>query len=99
MKMYILVRDSIPISFALVGVAHASLVCYIQFSWTVEMDIWKATSFKKVICKVSDEEFKQAKKVEDNVLITESSLDDEEIALAFCPRNEWPEEFKKYKLY
>ena len=31
MKMYILVRDDIPLCFAMVAVAHASLAGYLQF--------------------------------------------------------------------
>jgi len=31
MKMYILVRDHIPLGFAMVAVAHASLAGYLRF--------------------------------------------------------------------
>ncbi len=50
-------------------------------------------------CKVSDEEFERAKEFSDHVVLTESALDNQEVAVAFKPRAEWPEEFKSLRLY
>ena len=55
--------------------------------------------FYKVICKVSDSEFEQAKAVVDTVVLTESTLGGIEVAVAFRPREEWPMAFKHYRLY
>jgi hypothetical protein len=52
-----------------------------------------------VICKVSDEEFGQAKAVEDRVVLTESGLGGAEVAIAFKPREEWPKGFRFYRLF
>jgi hypothetical protein len=48
-----------------------------------------AGPFFKVICKVTEKEFEAAKQIPDNVLITESALGGQEVALAFKPREEW----------
>ena len=47
----------------------------------------------------STKEFERAKSFEDHVVITESALDREEVAIAFKPRVEWPKPFRFYKLY
>lgn len=46
-----------------------------------------------------DAEFEAAKGFEDNVVLTESALDEAEVAIAFRPREEWPKAFKFYRLY
>ena len=55
--------------------------------------------FRKAVCKVSEEEFEKAKGVADHVVLTESALDGQEVAIAFKPREEWPKAFKFYPLY
>jgi hypothetical protein len=97
--MYILIRESVPVGFALVAAAHASLAAYLKFRDTPEVSEWLSGPFQKVICKVSDAEFEQAKSTPDHVTITESALEGAEVALAFKPRQEWPKGFKFYRLY
>lgn len=99
MKMYILVKESVPVGFALVAAAHASLAAYLAFRDTPEVTEWLSGPFYKTICKVTDQEFEQAKAFEDHVVITESALGGQEVALAFRPRAEWPKAFKFYRLY
>ena len=99
MKMYILVRDAVPLGHAMSAVAHASLACALQFDNHPDVKSWLAASFKKVVCRVSDADFERAKKVADHVLMTESALNGEETALAFRPRQEWPKAFKFFQLY
>lgn len=99
MKMYILVKESIPVGYALVAVAHASLAAYLKFQDSPEVSEWLSGPFYKTICKVTDAEFEQAKIVPDHVIITESKLDGAEVAIAFKPRAEWPKSFKFYRLY
>jgi len=99
MKMYILVKECIPVGYALVAVAHASLAAYLKFQAAPEVAIWLAGPFLKTICKVSEQEFDKAKLFPDAVVITESALGGQEVALAFKPREEWPKAFKFYKLY
>jgi len=99
MKMYILVRESIPTGFAILAAAHASLACYLKFRDSPEVVKWLAGPFYKVICRVSDADFEAAKAFEEHVILTESALDGAEVALAFRPREEWPKAFKFFRLY
>ena len=99
MKMYILVRESVPAGFAILAAAHASLACYLKFRDTPEVEAWLSGPFYKVVCRVTDAEFEAAKAFEDNLVLTESGLGGAEVAIAFRPREEWPKAFKFYRLY
>lgn len=99
MKMYILIKDDLPLGFAMVATAHASLACYLEFKDSPEMVNWLEKSFRKVVCMVTNEEFEMAKEFSNHVVITESTLGDKEVAIVFCPRVEWPKVFKSYRLY
>lgn len=99
MKMYILIKENIPEGFAILAAAHASLAGYLKFKEEPEVKEWLLGRFYKVICKVNTKEFEKAKGFEDNVVLTESALDNEEVAIVFKPRDEWPKPFKFYKLY
>ena len=98
-KMYILVKDDLPLGLAMVAVAHASLAAYLKFRERPEVVDWLSGRFFKVVCKVGAAEFEAAKTVPDHVVLTESALDGAEVALAFMPRDEWPKPFKFYRLY
>jgi len=99
MKMYILVKDSVPESFAVLAAAHTSLATYLKFQDEPEIKEWLSGPFYKVVCKVNEKEFQKAKKFENNVVLTESALDHAEVAIGFMPRTEWPKPFKFYRLY
>ena len=99
MKIYILVRDDIPLGFAMVAVAHASLAGYLRFQDEPEVREWLSGLFFKAVCKVNAKEFENAKQVADHVVLTESALGDQEVAIVFKPRHEWPKMFKFLKLY
>lgn len=97
--MYILVRDDIPLGFAMVSVTHASLAANLQFRDTPEIAEWLSGPFFKVVCKANSKEFENAKAVPDHVVLTESALGGQEVAIAFKPRREWPKMFKFLRLY
>jgi len=97
--MYILIKESTPLGFAVLGAAHASLACYLRFRDSPDVATWLSGPFYKVICKVTDEEFEHAKTTEDHVILTKSALDGKEIAIAFKPREESPKAFKFYRLF
>lgn len=100
LKMYILVRESVPLGFAMVGVAHASLAAYLKFKDAPEVAQWLSGPFYKTICKVSDRQFEQAKQAcGEFVVMAESALGGQEVALAFKPRSAWPKAFKFFPLY
>lgn len=97
--MYILVRDDVPLGFAMVAVAHASLAGYLRFKDTPEVAEWLAGPFRKAVCKVSAQEFESAKAVPDHVVLTESALGGKEVAIVFRPRHDWPNMIKFLRLY
>lgn len=99
MKMYILLKESLGPGHAALASAHASLACYLRFRAHADVADWLGGSFHKVICVVSDAEFEAAKSHPDHVVMTESSLDGAETALAFRPRQAWPKAFRFYRLY
>jgi peptidyl-tRNA hydrolase len=99
MKMYILVRDDVPLGFAMLAAAHASLAAYLKFRDTPEVAEWLSGPFFKAVCKVSAEEFESARAVPDHVVLTESALGGREVAIAFRPRSEWPKMFRFFRLY
>lgn len=99
MKMYILIRESVPQGFAVLAAAHASLAAYLKFKDAPEVSEWLSGPFYKAVVKVSDKEFENAKAFEDHVVLTESALDGQEVAIAFKPRAEWPKPFKFYRLW
>jgi hypothetical protein len=99
MKLYILIKDSIDLGHAVNSAAHASLMGHLAWSGDEIYDDWEKSSFKKVVCAVSDREFDDAKKYDDHLVVTESTMDGREVGLVFKPREEWPKRFKFYKLY
>lgn len=99
MKMYILIKRSVPLGYAMVAAAHASLAAYLRFKDSPEVAAWLAGPFKKAVCKVDDAAFEAARAAGDFIVITESALDGAEVALAFKPREEWPRGFKFFPLY
>ena len=112
LKMYILIKDTVDLGHAVLASAHASLGGYLSFTRDVgysdevkkSTDIWSRESFRKVVCKVDNFGFEQAKLVAVNNklayrVMTESALDNAEVALVFAPREVWPKFFKYLKLY
>lgn len=99
MKMYIIVKDNIPDKLVPVVTAHASLACYKKFEDNERMIKWINGVFKKVVCLVSEIEFDKLKNETDFVVLTESSLDNKEVSLAFCPREEYSKKFKFLKMW
>lgn len=99
MKMYILVRREIPDKMVPVITAHASLACFRKFETSENMQTWINGIFKKVVCVVNETEFTNAKKEPDHVVLTESALDNQEVCLAFSPREEYSKMFKFFRMW
>lgn len=99
-KMYILVKDTIPLGLAMNAVAHAAVACYLKYKDDQIMEEWLSDSFRKVTCKVTEEEFERAKQQpEDHIVMTELALDKAETAVAFKPAKEFSKFFKFLRLY
>ena len=62
---------------------------------------WLEKSFKKVTCAVTPAEFAMLKQLDRHLIVTESRLDNAELAVVLCPRhdNEWPEFINLLKLW
>mgnify|MGYP001819514680 CR=1 FL=1 len=99
MRMYILIREDVPLGLAITAAAHASLACYLKYQDTEEVASWLAGPFRKVVCRVSAGEFEKAKGEKEFVVLTESALEGAETAIAFKPRVEWPKYFKYFRLF
>ena len=99
MKMYILVKREIPDKMVPVITAHASLACFRKFEHTDNMQTWINGIFKKVVCAVNETEFTNAKKEPDHIVLTESLLDNQEVCIAFSPREEYSKMFKFFRMW
>jgi peptidyl-tRNA hydrolase len=101
MKMYICIKDDTQVGMAMNAAAHAGLMCHLEFSEDSNYQEWLAKSFKKVTCAVSDAEFAMLKTVSDHIIVTESRLDNAELAIVLKPRhdNDWPEFVNLLKLW
>jgi len=99
MAMYIVIKDDVPDNFAIVAASHAPIACYFKYENDVLMREWRSGIFYKRIVMANEKEFEKLKSHSGYVVITESSLDDREVALAFKPRPEWPKVFKFLRLW
>ena len=99
MKMYILMKESVPLGNAIVAAAHASLAAYLKYQDSPEVKQWLSGPFYKVVCKVNEAEFERVKTEPNHVVITESALDNQEVAIAFKPREDWPKAFRYFRMY
>lgn len=100
LKMYILVKESIPTGLGVNAVGHTSLATYLAFKDDDVMQEWVTSKhFRKVTCIVTDAQFEKAKKYPHHVIMTENALEDAEVAIGFKPRAEWPNFFRSLRLY
>ena len=101
MKMYICIKDDTPVGMAMNAAAHAGLMCHLEFYGDGDYQDWLEKSFKKVTCAVTPAEFAMLKEVANNIVVTESRMDNKEIAIVLKPRqpNEWPEFVNLLKLW
>lgn len=101
MKMYICIKDSTPVGMAMNAAAHAGLMCHLTFNDDVDYMNWIEHSFKKVTCAVTPAEFAMLKELDDHLVVTESRMDNAELAVVLKPRNDndWPEFVNLLKLW
>ena len=97
LKMYIFIKKSLP-SHKVLGAAHGVLIAHLKFQDNEVYQDWLKNSFRKVVCEVTDAEFEELKSVPDHIIVTESWLRGAEISMVFCPRQDWPSDFKTFPL-
>jgi peptidyl-tRNA hydrolase len=99
--MYICIKDDTQVGMAMNAAAHGSLMCHLKYYGDGDYQQWLDKSFKKVTCGVTDAEFAMLKTVEDHLVVTESRLDNAELAIVLKPRhdNNWPEFVNLLKLW
>jgi peptidyl-tRNA hydrolase len=101
MKMYICIKQDTAVGMAMNAAAHGSLMCHLKYYEDGDYQQWLDKSFKKVTCAVTDAEFAMLKTVSDHLIVTESRLDNAELAVVLKPRNDndWPEFVNLLKLW
>ncbi|WP_211232080.1 hypothetical protein [Pseudoduganella violaceinigra] len=82
----------------MVAVAHASLAGYLKFQVSPEVKEWRSGPFFKAVCKAKQKELENAKLVSGHVVLIESALGNQEVAIVFKPRAEWPKMFRFLRL-
>lgn len=101
MKMYICIKDDTQVGMAMNAAAHAGLMCHLKFSEDSDYLEWLERSFKKVTCAVTPAEFAMLKELTGTFVVTESRLNNAELAVVLKPRpdNDWPEFVNLLKLW
>jgi peptidyl-tRNA hydrolase len=101
MKMYICIKDDTQVGMAMNAAAHAGLMCHLKFCEDGDYLEWLEKSFKKVTCAVTPAEFAMLKELPDTFVVTESRLNNAELAVVLKPRhdNDWPEFVNLLKLW
>jgi hypothetical protein len=89
MRVYFLLRDTVPMGEAIVAAAAR----------TDRPDLlnWLTGSAELQHCLVDDQEFERARNHEGAILLSSKLRDGREVAIAFGPREEWPEEFGRFR--
>ena len=98
LKQYLLLKESIPVGWAILAIAHAAIKSYNEFKEHPDTREW-LSCFRKVVVKVSDKELDEAKNYDDFVVYSDEDYGSDELVLAFRPRREWPKFFRRLKLY
>jgi len=106
-KVYVLIKDWVDTGHAVNTACHAGAM--IAKNWPRRapqerlydpvINEWWDTSFRKVTCKVTEQQFEKAKEYADWFPVTEMAFDNKEVALVFKPREEWPRFFKFLTLW
>jgi hypothetical protein len=76
-------------------------MCHLACHTMPDYQEWLTKSFKKVTCAVTPAEFAMLKELDGTVIVTESRMDNAELAIVLTPRqdNEWPEFVNLLKLW
>ena len=99
-KMYLLIKDSVPDNLVPLICAHASLAAWLKYESTNSVRDWVNNSFRKVVCRVSEDEFNRAALFNGSHVTTASELENKQVCCVLVPMvEEYPPEVKKYELW
>ncbi len=98
-KMYILVRDSVPLGFAMLVPAHESLAAYLKFQDAPEVQEWFPVSFTRLSAGLMSSSSTRPRSMMILLSLAESALEKQEVAMPFKLRVEWPTFFQFLRLY
>ena len=101
LKLYILIKNTCPDNVAPLIAAHATMGVYNKFKDRDLMKAWATSkSFAKVVCKVTPEQFDQAKAYGEFNTITENRHQHlGEIGMAFDIQKDYPKFLKYLQLW
>jgi len=51
------------------------------------------------VCSIDEVQFNTLKKEANAIVLTESAIENKEVCIAFCPREEYPKKFKFLKMW
>lgn len=90
--MLIILKKSIPLRFAVVGAAHASTAGLLKWQDDDLTYEWSQGCFYKHVKMATDVEFEKAKfeKYGDKIVLTESEMDGEEVAIVYRIQEDYP---------
>lgn len=100
MKMYIAVLTEFPDHMTPTLVAHSILSAHLKFENDENYSKWLSESFKKVVVRVNQKEFKKIRELE-NVHFGHElhTLDGQDSCAIICPREDTPNVLKFAKLW
>jgi hypothetical protein len=88
MTAYFMIREGVPIGYGLVAAIARKEI--------PELVEWMTGSAQMVYCVLNDDEFERVK-AEPGAIVLSSEFNRGEIAIAFGPREEWPEDFGRFR--
>jgi hypothetical protein len=92
LHMVIVIKEGIEPQYAAVGAAHAALAGYLKWEDDPLVIKWAHGIFNKHLKKATPEQFEKAKgeKYGDKIVITESNLGGEEVAIVYRVQKKYP---------
>jgi inhibitor of KinA sporulation pathway (predicted exonuclease) len=99
MKMYALVKESVPYKHAVSDAITACIQTAIKYDDRPDTQFWKDKGCLTQVCVVNDKEFEAAKEFEDFTTLKNQTWGNNETVIAFAPRAEYPNRFGYYKSF
>lgn len=100
LKMYIAVLDEFPDYMTPTLVAHSVLLAHIKFERNARYAEWLANSFKKVVLRVNEKEFKRISELPlTHIGHENNTLDGKPSCVVVCPSDDIPNVLRFAKMW